>query len=457
MPIESSDSSGLVRALGLRHASAIVVGIIIGSGIFLVPRRMMEATGSVGLVFLAWIVGGVLTYFSGLTFAELGAMKPGPGGEYVYVRDAYGPRAGFLYAWTTFLISKPASIATVAAGMVRILGEFPALAFFQHRVFGESLPVNYGHLVAITVLIGLTWLNFLGVKKAGEFQLFSTILKVGMILGIIAIGFSAKSGGLQNFSTTFPGAVGGFGGFMAALIAALWAYDGANNLNMVAGEIKDPGRNVPRSLIIGIGIVAALYMLTYASVQWALPASEVAAAQRPASAAVQAALGPIGGMIISAGIALSMFVTLNGQLLAGARVPFAAAADGSFFPSLAKVHPVFHTPHNALIFQTGLTIFVFVVGGSFEDLFNLALFAEWLFYGITASTLFVFRMRNPEMDRPYRIHGYPWVPAMFILASAVLLVFTFKENLRNSVLGAIVILAGLPVYWFFHGRAKKSA
>lgn len=444
----------LARDLNVYHSGAIVVGVIIGSGIFLVPKRMMEAAGSVELVFAAWIVGGLLSWFGALTYAELGAMKPGAGGEYVYVRDAYGPMMGFLYAWTWFTIGKPASIATVAAGVVRILGEFPAFHFLQTVWLRSPLVLNYGHLLAITIIVLLTYLNYRGVRKAGEFQLFFTILKVAMILGIIGIGFSYSDGTLGNFTTSYLPAVGGFGGFMSALIAALWAYDGWNNLNMVAGEIKNPERSIPKALIVGITIVGVLYMLTNAAVQYVLAAEAIATANRPASLAIQQVLGPVGAMIISAGIAFSMFVTINGQILTGARIPFAAARDGYFFTALAEVNEKFHTPGKSLVFQATLTILLIVVGGAFEDLFNLAIFSAWLFYMVAASSVFVFRKREPELMRPYRTWGYPVVPGLFIMASTVLLFYSFMENVKNSFIGSLVILAGIPIFLYF--KAKKA-
>ncbi len=218
----------LARDLGLSHAGAIVVGTIIGSGIFLVPTEMMRAVGSARLVYLAWMVGGLLSFFGALTYAELGAMKPQAGGEYVYVRDAYGPLAGFLYSWTWFLIAKPASIATVTTGLVRILGTFPVFSFFSHDCFSYgwiSLPftLNYGQLVAIAATVLVSWLNYIGVRRAGEFQLLFTLLKVAIILGIVAVGFSYRGGTWANFATEFTGAKGGVAGFFAALVAALWA------------------------------------------------------------------------------------------------------------------------------------------------------------------------------------------------------------------------------------------
>jgi basic amino acid/polyamine antiporter, APA family len=442
----------LARDLGVGPATAVVVGTIIGSGIFLVPSDMMQAVGSAKLVFLAWLVGGLLSFFGALTYAELGAMKPQAGGEYVYVRDAYGPLGGFLYAWTTLLISKPASIATITAGFVRILGTFSVFAFFTQPIVLKPLTVTYGQMAAIAAAVFISLLNYLGVKKAGEFQLVFTILKVAIIVGIGLACFASRNGGWSNFATEFIGAKGGVAGFMAALVAALWAYDGWNDLNQVAGEIREPDRNIPIALIMGVALVGALYVLVNAGVQYVLTASAVAASPRPASDAVALVLGGLGASIVSAGMALSMLVTLNGTTMSGARVPFAAARDGYFFPSVARVHPRFLTPSVAILLQLGLATALLLVGENFRQLFTLAIFAEWLFYMITASTVFVFRRREPDAVRPYRVWGYPVVPALFVLASAVLLYSTFKANLLNSTLGCLVILAGVPVFYYFRRR-----
>jgi APA family basic amino acid/polyamine antiporter len=443
----------LARDLGVTHATAIVVGTIIGSGIFLVPSQMMQAVGSARLVYLAWLVGGLLSFFGALTYAELGAMKPDAGGEYVYVRDAYGPLGGFLYAWTTLLISKPASIATITAGFVLILGTFPVFGFFSAPIFVRPLTLTYGQFVAIGAAAFISFLNYIGVKKAGEFQRVFTLLKVAIILGIVAVCFAYRGGaGWSNFATTFAGAKGGIAGFMAALVAALWAYDGWNDLNQVAGEIREPGRNIPIALIAGVAMVGALYVLVNAGVQYVLPAAAVAATPRPASDAVALLLGAFGASIVSAGMALSMLVTLNGTTMSGARVPFAAARDGYFFPGVARIHPRFLTPSAAIGLQLALAVALLLIGENFRQLFSLAIFAEWLFYMITASTVFVFRRKQPDAVRPYRVWGYPLVPALFVGASGVLLYYTFTDNLRNSAAGLGLILAGIPVFYHFRRR-----
>jgi len=452
----------LVRGLNAWHATSIVAGTIIGSGIFLVPAEMMQAVGSARLVYLAWIVGGLLSFFGALTYAELGSVRPYAGGEYVYVRDAYGPLPAFLYGWTWFLIAKPASIASVTAGLVRVLGTFSAFSFLPHALLSlhitadRVLTINSGQLVAIAANVFITGLNYVGIRKAGNFQFAFTVLKVIMIIGIAVIALTAASGSWSNFGTSFAGATGGMTGFMAALVAALWAYDGWNDLNMVSEEIQRPEKNIPLALVLGVGLVAVLYMGMNAGIQRALPAAVIAHQAVPAAAASEAALGHLGVWLVSIGMMVSMLATLNGTVMSGGRVPFAVARDGYFFKALGEVHPRFHTPGLALVIQGAVAILLILVGGAFRELFSLAIFAEWLFYMVSASTIFVFRKREPDVPRPYRTAGYPIVPALFIGTAFVLLCYTFASNLRDSIAGLVVILLGVPVFlWFAKRREPK--
>jgi basic amino acid/polyamine antiporter, APA family len=456
-PLKDSAQPELARDLGASHATAIVVGTIIGSGIFLVPAEMMQAGGSAKLVYLAWIVGGMLSFFGALTYAELGAMKPQAGGEYVYIRDGYGPLAAFLYAWTWFLIAKPASIATLATGFVRILGTFPALSFLTRNFISAPFSITYGQLLAVAAATLISLLNYIGIKKAGDFQLVFTVLKVAIILSIVVLGFSYSGGSWQNFAGTFTGARGGMAGFMDALVAALWAYDGRNDLNMVSGEVRNPERNLPLALIFGVALVGILYMLVNAAVQYVLTASGIALSPQPASSAMALVLGSLGAGIVSAGMAISMLVAMNGTVMSGARVPFAMARDRYFFTALAKVHPRFHTPSAAIVVQAILAIVLLLLGGNFRQFFSLAIFSEWLFYMIAGSTVFVFRRRDPEAIRPYRVWGYPLVPALFVVAASVLLYYTFAGNLSISALGCLAIIAGIPVFYFFSHRRSADA
>ena len=453
--VKTTNAPDLARELRVSHATAIVVGTIIGSGIFLVPSEMMQAVGSSGLVYLAWIVGGLLSFFGAVTYAELGAMKPYAGGEYVYVRDGYGPLGGFLYGWTYFLIAKPGSIATIVVGLVRIIGEFGPLGFLPKPFIASPIMVTYGDLVAIAAIAAITFINYIGVKRAGEFQLFFTVLKVAMIACIVVGGFTYVHGTWGNFRTVYAAATGGFAGFMTALIAALWAYDGWNLVTTVSAEIRNPQKSLPVALIAGVAIVAVLYMGVNAAVQYVMPASGIAVSPRPASQAMLLAWGAFGAGLVSAGMALSMLVTLNGSTMTGARIPFALSRDGYFFHGLARVHPKFRTPSTALIAQGILAGLLVVFVGTFQQLFSLTLFSEWLFYMLAAASVFIFRVRDPNATRPYRVWGYPIVPALFIAAAAVLLYYTFMANWKNSLVGAAVIAAGIPVFYAFRKRNRS--
>ena len=454
---DQTSSSNLPRVLGPWQATAIVVGTIIGSGIFLVPQEMMRAAGSSSLVYAAWIAAGLLSLFGAMTYAELAAMRPFAGGEYVYLRDAYGELPSFLYMWTWFSVAKPASIASSAIGVVRVLGIFAALGWLSKPLFLHPWRLDWGQIVAI----GLTWLitglNYLGLRRAGVFQLIFTILKVVLILGIIFFCFMSPLGHGSNFSTIFIGGRGGVAGFTVAMIAALWAYDGWNDLNMVAGEIQRPERSIPLALIAGVGLVAALYMLTNAAVEYLLPAIAIAGSPRPASDAMLIAVGVWGAGLVSVGMVVSILASLNGTILSGARIPFAAARDGIFFRSMAHIHPRFESPSVSLGVQAAMSTVLLLLVGRFQALFELALLGEWIFYMLTATTLFTFRRREPNRLRPYRVPGYPWLPAIFIAAAGLVIVYLFKSNLHNSIGGLLVIALGLPMYvWMLHRRASAK-
>ena len=438
---------------------AIVVGTIIGSGIFLVPTEMMNAVGSSGLVYLAWIVGGLLSLFGAMTYAELGSMMPYAGGEYVYLRGAYGDRTGFLYMWTWFAVAKPASIASVTSGLARTLGIFAVFrwldtAALDIRIAGTSghILIMWSQLFAIAMTWLITGLNYLGIKKAGDFQVVFTVLKAVLILVVVGFCFSSALGSWGNFATSLPHATGGLNGFMIALIATLWAYDGWNDLTMVAGEVKQPEKNLPFALIGGLFVVGALFMATNAAIQFILPAAEIAASPRPAVAALRVVAGPAGAALVAAGMALSIFVTLNGTIMSGARIPFAAARDRLFFPQFGNVHPRFKSPSTSLVIQGLLSTVLLLALGRFQQLFELAVFAEWLFYMLTATTVFIYRRRHPEMARPYRVWGYPVLPAVFVVSAAVVLYSSFAGNLQGSLIGTGLILLGLPLYEWVRRR-----
>ena len=412
----SPPPADLPRVLGASQATAIVVGTIIGSGIFLVPREMMQDVGSSALVYLAWIAGGLLSLFGAMTYAELGAMLPYAGGEYVYLRGAYGDTPAFLYMWTWFAVAKPASIAAVTIGLARTLEFFPAFAGLGHQAIGGPVPLLWSQLFAIAVTWLVTGLNVLGIKKAGDFQLVSTVLKGILILIVAGLCFASAAGSWSNFTTTLPHAVGGLGGFMAALIGGLF-------------------------------IVGFLFMATNAAIQYILSAAQIAASERPAVTALTVVAGPAGAGLVAAAMALSIFVTLNGTIMSGARIPFAAARDRLFFRQFAHISPRFQSPSTSLAVQGLLSTVLLLFLRHFQQFFELAVFAEWLFYMLTATTVFIYRRNRPDLPRPYKVWGYPALPAAFIACAAVVLVYSYLGNLKGSLMGTVLILLGLPVLW----------
>ena len=450
---EASDRLGLVRELGASHAASIVIGVVIGSGIFLVPAEMMQAAGSAWLVYLAWIVGGIFSFFGAVTFAQLGVMKPQAGGEYVYIRDAYGPLAGFLCGWTWTIVIKPSSLAAISTGIVRILANFPAFSFLARHA--GPMPVRWGQIVAMGFVVLVSAINYVGVRRAGNFQLGFTILKIVLIIVIAALAFSSH-GDWHHFAERYSGAAGGIAGFVAALAAALWAYDGWSDLNMVAEEVKEPERNIPLALIGGLIIIGVLYMLVNAAVQYALPPAWVATSLSPMSDSVKASfLGGAAAVVVSIAMVISLTTSLNGVAMSGARMAFALSRDGIFFQIISNVHPRFRTPNTAIVFQAILSVGFLLLGGNFRQLFTLAIFAEWLSYIAASSSLFIFKARGIASDAQYPFWAYPLAPALFIVASAPLLYYTFTSNIQNSVLGSLAILAGVPVYYAFILRRSR--
>lgn len=446
----------LPRVLNASHATSIVVGIIIGSGIFLVPREMMVAVGSSWMVYAVWITGGLLSLFGAMTYAEIAAGRPKYGGEYAFLREAYGDLTAFVFMWTQVTIAKPSSIASIASGVVRVLGNFAAFSFLSK----SFLPhVAWGQIVAIIFVWLITGLNILGTRKAGNTQRVLMVLKVAMVLTVVGLCLWGGHGSAANFATHYTGARGGFAGFMVALIAALWAYDGWSDVTHTAGEIQNPQRSLPLALVGGVTIVGVLYMLTNAAIQYVLPADVIAHADRPAVAAILLSAGPAAAWLFSIGLAISYGSTFIGSSLTGARIPFAAARDGLFFKGLAYVHPRFRTPSRALILQATISSLLLLLINTFQGLFSLAIFSEWLFYGAVTASVFVFRRRetaDESRNRPYSVWGYPVVPALFVLAAAVLLVFSIVDQPRNSLIGTGIILLGIPLYRVFERQARTQ-
>ncbi len=451
----------LPRVLSTLHATSFVVGIIIGSGIFLVPREMTAAAGSSSRVYLAWIVGGLLSLAGAMTYAEIASAHPRYGGEYAFLREAYGDLTGFLYMWTWVLIAKPASLATIASGLIRVLGTFSVFAFFSTPAAG---PVLWSQVVAIAVTWLITLLNIVSTLNSAHLQLVLTWLKLALIAAIAGACFflAGPHGSLAHLRSSLPSHNSPVAGFMVALVAALWAYDGWSDVTQLAGEVRNPRRALPLALVGGVTVVGLLYMLTNAAIAYVLPALAIASTDRPAADALRLVTGPYASAIVSLGMALSIASTFIGSSLSGARVPFAAARDGLFPRMFAHVSSRFHTPSIALVLQATLATLLLLAVGRFQALFSLAIFAEWLFYALTASTVFVFRRREQKLSQltngdqpvanPYRTPLFPLTPVLFIAAATGLLVFSFYQEPRDSLLGSAVILLGIPVHLLLRRR-----
>lgn len=453
----------LIRGLGLVQASAIVVGTMIGTAIFLVPATMAAATGSLALVFAAWLLGGLLSLAGALSYAELATALPQAGGEYIYLRRAYGPIWGFLYGWMQSLIGKPGSIATIATAFALFLGFFFSTLpedVLRVPLGGWTFRLTGSQVVALATIVGLTVVNYLGVILGGAVQTIFTVLKLAVVLGLVIFGFALGGGNWAHFQNFFAAAKGwepltAF--FGIALVESLWGYDGWNNLAMVAGEVRAPERNLPRALIYGVAAVGLIYLIVNAVYFYVLPFSRAMHSERIASEVAESFLGGWGGAAVTAGALISTFATLNASILSGARVSFAMARDSLFFRVAAPVHPVHRTPARALILQAVFACALILAFGPYRDAFNRLLayviFASWLFYALTTASLFRLRQREPELPRPYRTWGYPWVPATFVALATVLCVATIVQRPGQSLFGLGLILAGLPFYWFWRRRS----
>ncbi len=443
----------LVRELGLLDSTFLVIGITVGSGIFLTTGIMAESLPDPMLLLAAWLVGGLLAMAGALTYAELGAAMPQAGGQYVYLREAYGPLPAFLFGWIIFLVYQPGAIAAVATGFAVYLGYFlPALAIDNVLVSGSlagaTVSLSAGQFVAVATIIGLTAMNVLGLRFGALIQNVSTILKVAAIAIFIALGLWAGSGSAGELPTPVGGVDSGslLSGFLIALIAVLWSYDGFSNLNFSAGEIKDPARTLPRALVLGTATITVTYLLVNVVYVLALPITEMQGVLTVAERAASALLGPSAAVFIAAAIVISTFGSTNGSILAGARVYYAMAKDGLFFSSVARVHPRYRTPHVSLWLQCAWAC-VLALSATFEQLFTYATFAVILLYAAAAASVFTLRRTRPDLPRPYRVWGYPIVPAFFLTSVVAIGITSLFERPVEAFSGLAVLGLGVPVYY----------
>ena len=447
----------LRRDLGLWGAIAIVVGTVIGSGVFLVPTDMVQRVGSASMVFVVWVFGGLLSLCGALSYAELAAAMPEAGGEYVYLREAYGPIWGFLYGWTQMFVAKSGSIATLATGFfLYVTNFFPKLDTVFYTVplpigpHFAPLDIRYGQLLAIALILFLAIVNYFGVKLGGQVQIAVTIVKVLLIAFIIVAGLSFGQAHAPGPVAAHPLTIAGF---FAALVAALWAYDGWNNVSMVASEIRHPQRSLPLALIGGTLAVICIYLLANAAYFHVLTAPQVGGSARVAADMMRRVAGGWGANIVSIAATISIFAALNGSILSGSRVPYAMARDRRFFARFANVNAEYHTPGFSILALSGWSALV-LLSGHYKELFTLVIFASWIPYGMSTAAVIVLRRKRPDLSRPYRTLGYPVLPVLFVLVAILLVLSTLFDSPRESLLALSIIFLGLPFY--FHWKRRYS-
>jgi len=463
---DGTTGGDLVRQLGTFDSIMMMVGIVIGSGIFLTTGIMAQSIPSAGLLLLAWLVGGVLTLTGALTFAELGAAMPHAGGQYVYLREAYGHLSGFLFGWILFLVSMGGSIAALGVGFAEYTGYFfPALSTQQivfsvePGVFGvhHTFALSVGQLVAVGVILLLSFFNYVGVAFGKIIQNVITVVKIGAIVAFVVLGLSVGRTAPIDYTLNPVGlSIGDLAvGFGVAIIAVSWAFDGWHNITYVAGEIENPRRNLPIALVGGTLIITALYVLVNFVYLAALPIGEMVGVVRIAERAAAALHGDIGAGLISAAVIVSIFGALNGAIFAGPRVYYAMARDGVFFRRVGEVHPRFRTPAFAVLLQA-VWAGLLALTGSYEQLFTYVVFVSFIFWIAATAAVFVLRRRQPDLPRPYKTWGYPVVPLVFIVTMAALLVNTLFARPVESLAGLGITLAGIPVYYHWRQRSQRA-
>jgi basic amino acid/polyamine antiporter, APA family len=458
----------LTRGVGPWAAVAVNVANMIGTGVFLKTRVMTCNVGSAKTVLLVWLAAGLLSLAGTFSYSEIAAMMPEAGGDYVYLRRAYGRLVGFLYGWMAFTVARAGSQAALAVGLAIFMNVALRGTLDRWHIeagsFGGHAGLSGLTLVALASIWTVALINCASVAAGGRMALLLTIAKVGLVLGVGIGAFAFAAGDWNHMAESgldgtcegvASSARGGFAGFGAAMLGALWAYDGWQNVAPLAGEIRDPQRNLPRAFVGGTLVVAALYLFVNAAYYFALTPLEIASVPASSSVATELLkrfLGPMAVSMTAVALMVSSFGSLHASVLANSRIPFAMARDGLFFRSLVRLSPRSNVPVRAILAQA-IWASVLALSGSYDTLTDSVIFASWLFYGLTTASLFVFRKRMPDTPRPYRAFGYPGVPLIFLLATAALLINTFVAAPREALRGVALLAAGLPFYWYW---SKKS-
>jgi APA family basic amino acid/polyamine antiporter len=460
--------SDLIRGLGLWSAVAIVIGDTIGTGVFLVTSDMARAVGSAALVFAAWLIGGLIVLFGAFCYAELGAAFPKAGGPYVYLNRGLGPLWGFLFGWMSSFLERPVAMATLAAGFLRFLGFlFPPVEtpLFTSHLGHYDFTFTVAQPLAALVVLAVTAINYLSVRFGGSIQMLLTSLKIGAILVIVVAGVlfgkphAVAAASLATHADSLSlglGALGWgtIGAVLTALVPAMWAYNGFNDLGDLGEEILHPEKNIPRAIILGLLAVGGLYLLANIVYFRILPFAALAQSQHVASDVVQTFAGSRGAAWLTIAMAISALGALHVVVLTGARIPYAMARDGLFFQFAARLHPSFRTPSGSLVFLGSIAALL-ALSGTYEELYSLFVFAVWIFFALTAIALLRLRHTEPNLSRPYRAWGYPLTPLVFLVAAIALTLNLWMIRPVRSTLGLLVILAGIP--FFRHWRKTGLA
>jgi len=466
----SQDDTGLVRALGLADATLLVIGLVLGSAVFMVtggPEGVASLLPSPGLLILAWIAGGAVSFAGALVYAELGAALPRAGGQYVFLREAYGDLTGFLYGWTLFTVIHTGSLAALAVGYAEYFGYFvPALGtgriVLTVPLFGQALSISAGQLNATAVLVFLSLVNYLGVKEGSTFQGIVTVLKLASFAGFMALGVVIGKGSAAHFAPLFasaPVATGsrvGIGSFALAMVAMLWAYEGWNNITFTAGEIRDPQRNLPLSLVLGMAAITFIYVGMNLVYLYAMPIGEMVATPRIGEAAAGRLFGPAGSWLMALAVLVSVFGCISATVISGPRVFYAMAKDGLFFRQMARVHPRYRTPSRAILWQCVWSS-ALCLSGTYTQLITFVIFAAVVFYALAGASVIVLRRRHPDWPRPYRTWGYPFTPVLYVSVCSIVLLNTLLEQPVESGCGLLILALGLPAYLYWKRRRARRA
>ena len=469
---DSTTKASLVRGLGLMAAGAVVIGNVIGTGVFLKARVMTCNVGSPGRVVAVWAVAGLLSLAGALTYAELAAMLPRAGGEYVFIRQAYGALASFLFGWTRFFVASTGATAGLAAGFAIFINILMRGALADHSVgfalAGWHPSITAIQAVAVAAVTTVTFVNCAAVAVSGRIAFVLTIFKVALVLGVGLGAILLADGSWTHFAMSsvsgscldVPAAAqGGVAGFGAAMLGALWAYTGWNEVTYVAEEVKNPQRNLPLAILSGLGIIAGLYVFVNAAYFYVLTPAEVAAvpaSSSVATAVVSRVLGAGAANAMAGVLAVSIFGALQISGLVCARIPYAMARDGIFFAGLARLSPRSRVPIRALLAQGGWAI-ILVLSGSYDTLTDYATFSVVIFVALVTASVFIFRRTMPDAERAYRTWGYPVVPALFLLVSGWLIVSTLVTTPGRAFAGLGLMAMGLPFYWFWTRKTIRAS